>query len=362
MGEVRGEDVGGNTGQAVVELGIDCVSLIRTVTMQLRLELQQSPVADEVAAITAVVRPILTGILYALKTDIAEQAGGYQNLTLEMLLRLHNPGDGDCGICFEYAVHDAMNREDGVVVDRVSEAVSKHCRVKGKDPASILFGAEKTGTVQLIDTAKDILTDESTLQYGKRGRPVKLLRHIDGIATAFRRPADRQFLPQSIGDLWKADLFLGFTDSDNWVGTSVKINPSHLEAARGLRVGIVPSREGTADKIVVDTKRNLVVCPLPHDGSFMETFYKGWNVVQQLLASKGKMPKEVAIPRPPERQVARYLVDRMRFPVLDVVEALGPLAQPELMKTETRQADVELRRQGASEATSLITPFPSVTE
>ena len=33
--------------------------------IQLRLEFQRNPVADEVSAITAVVRPILTGLLYA---------------------------------------------------------------------------------------------------------------------------------------------------------------------------------------------------------------------------------------------------------------------------------------------------------
>ena len=35
--------------------------------IQLRLEFQENPVADEVSAITAVVRPILEGLLYSLK-------------------------------------------------------------------------------------------------------------------------------------------------------------------------------------------------------------------------------------------------------------------------------------------------------
>ena len=50
--------------------------------VQLRLEFQDSPVADEVSAITAIVRPILEGILYGLKEDVANEAGGYQNLRL----------------------------------------------------------------------------------------------------------------------------------------------------------------------------------------------------------------------------------------------------------------------------------------
>ena len=37
--------------------------------MQLSLQFQRNPVADEVSAITAVVRPILEGVLYALKAE-----------------------------------------------------------------------------------------------------------------------------------------------------------------------------------------------------------------------------------------------------------------------------------------------------
>ena len=71
--------------------------------MQLRLQYQQNAVADEVSAITGVVRPILEGVLYALKQDVVEEAGGYENIKLKMLPRFYRPGDRDCGICFEYA-------------------------------------------------------------------------------------------------------------------------------------------------------------------------------------------------------------------------------------------------------------------
>ena len=48
--------------------------------MQLRLQLQENPVADEVAAVTAVVRPILEGTLYALKADVVAEVGGYEDI------------------------------------------------------------------------------------------------------------------------------------------------------------------------------------------------------------------------------------------------------------------------------------------
>lgn len=243
--------------------------------MQLRLELQQNPVADRVSAVTAVCRPILAGLLYSLKRDIVQRAGGYEGISLSMMTRVYRPGDGDCGLCFEYAVHDAMNRREPWVFERLVDALSHHCRVPGYEGASILFGAEKQGALNLIDTAADWLTDDSVLMVGSKGRPVKLKRHIRSVAAAFRSPAWRLALPYSISGLWKADLFVGFTDEDKWVGTTVKINPDHLEAAQGLRIGIVPAQQGRSDRIRRDEGRNLIICPLPYDGAFVETFYRG---------------------------------------------------------------------------------------
>jgi hypothetical protein len=45
-------------------------------SVEIRVEVQRNPVADEVAALFAVVRPILDGLLYALKHDVVAEAGG----------------------------------------------------------------------------------------------------------------------------------------------------------------------------------------------------------------------------------------------------------------------------------------------
>lgn len=326
--------------------------------MQLRLEFQESPVADEVSAITAVVRPILAGILYSLKKEVAEEAGGYENLKLFMLSRARRGGDGDIGICFEYAVHDALSRRDPVVISRVADALAK-CKVPGSDLSSILFGAEKTGSLRLINTAKGILTRDSALLYGTKGRPVKLRNHITSVAAAFRRPDARVWLPQSISGLWKADLFTGCRDTDKWIGTTLKINREHLEGGKGLRLGIVPANEGGSDAIVKDSARNLVICPLPYDRSFMQIFYQAWEVVVQFLAADAKVPREANLPRPPSREVARYLEDRRSYPVLDVMDALVPLAQPGLLRTqESSAATVETRASAEENTTSLMAPMP----
>ena len=317
--------------------------------MQLSLELQLNRVADEVSAITAVVRPILKSLLYSLKSDIVAEAGGHENIKLKMLPRLYRPGDRDCGLCFEYAVHDAMNQCNPSVSERIDDAMRAHCNVIGNNQASILFGAEKAGALNLIDTAKERLTDESRLLAGTRGQPVRLKHHIDSLAAAFRRKEIRETLPWSISGTWKADLFVGYTDTDRWVATTVKINPSHLEGARGLRIGIVPVREGRDDLIRRDNSRNLVICPLPHDGDFMEVFYQGWGVVKQFIASDAHLPKEVYLPRQAERQVARSLEDRREFPIIEVIKALEPLSQPELLRTKEQSASLVSRRESITE-------------
>lgn len=324
--------------------------------MDLRKELQRSPVADEVQALIAVVIPILKGVLFAIKAEAMNDAGGHTSIKLRQLPRAYRPGDGDCGISFEYAVHEAISGNNPIILDRISTALKDYCRIRGDGPSSILFGAEKSGAVQLIQTANEVLTDESRLLAGVRGQPVKLKRHIDAVAAAFRRSTTRQSLPESINGLWKADLFVGDRTPDQWVGTTVKINPRHLEGAQGLRLAIVPSQQGRTDAIRRDEQRNLIVVPLPYDGSFMEVFYQGWQIVQQFIHADAQVPREVNLPRPADRQVCRFLEERRDFPVIDVLAALMPLAQPELLNTQESNLDISLRRGEESDTGLLIAP------
>ena len=309
--------------------------------LNLRLEQQQNAVADEVSAVIAVVRPILYGTVFALKQARAERLGGIDKITLEDLAREYRAGDGDCGICFEYAVHDAVRRNDPMVIDRIQDVLGVHCKITGGTPESILFGAEKAGSQQLIETAKELLTSESVLLSGYRGRPVKLKAHIESAARRRKAGVGVSSLPQSISGLWKADLFLGKPASDKWVGTTVKINETQLEGGKGLRVGIVPARDGK-DLPRRDDHRNLIVCPLAYDGAFMEVFYRGWGVVQTFLAADAKFPRPAALANSADRQVARLLVERRSYPVIEVIEAIKPLAQPELLATHERVADLVL--------------------
>jgi hypothetical protein len=292
-----------------------------------------------------------------LKLEVASELGGRDNVKLHMLARNRRAGDGDIGVCFEYAVHDALSRGDGVVTERVASAMSL-CGVEGSQVGSILFGAEKSGAQTLIDTAKSVLTDESALIYGQ-GRPLKLKKHLDSIAAAFRKPSKRDALPESVRELWRADLFTGTLDKDRWVGTTLKINRGDLKRGKGLRLGIVPSRESESDSIRKDSETDLVVCPLPYDQSFMQVFYQAWEVVVQFIAADARLPKEAHLPRPASRQVARFLEDRRGFPVVDVIEALGPLGQPELLRAEQKLARLEDTACTPTETTTaILAPIP----
>lgn len=317
---------------------------------------QTNKVNSEYEALFSVIHPILTGLALSLKQCIVDSVGGYEKISLEVFTRLYEPGDGDCGICFEYAVHDAIVNNNSDVLNRIDTALSTYCKIKGATPSSILFGAEKSGMVQFIDSVKEHLTDDSQLLTGDRGKPIKLKKHIDGVVSAFKKPKEREKLPYSINGLWKADLFVGNTLMDNWVGTTVKINPSQLESARGLRLGIVPCRQGKSDKIVKHDTKNLVICPVPYDGSFMEIFYEGWGIVKQFINAHGEMPSEMNLPNPLDRLVCKELVNRRKFPVLDVIEVLKGMGQPHLLSVENSDTKITSLSNEETKVNRIVTP------
>ncbi|WP_075122826.1 hypothetical protein [Burkholderia paludis] len=313
--------------------------------MKLLIETQQNPVGSEVLARIAIVRPILMALLTGIKQEVLNELGGMENMKLFMLPRAYRDGYGDVGFCFEWAIHDAIRRKDPMVMERLADA-SKLCKLPGNSFQSILFGVEKSGKTRIIDTANQLLTDDSRILTGAQAQPPKLKSYMNMLAAAFHRPETRAALPSSINGLWKADLFFGSTDKDRWLGTTLKINAKHLEGARGLRVGIVPATQGAPDKIYKDDTKNLIVCPIPYDGSFMELFYTGWRIVQQFITADAKVPPPVALPAPADRQVAKELEMRREFPIVDVIQALEAQSQTDLLKATEKSVDVTTEREG----------------
>ena len=244
-----------------------------------------------------------------------------------------------------------MQRNDALVVDRVNDAL-RLCRVPGHDLTSLLFGAEKTGSQQIIETAKDVLTSDSSLLYGRGGGPSSSRATSPVSPRHSGDPPREHGSLQSISGVWRADLFLGTLDEQKWVGTTVKIKASDLTGATGLRVGIHPLKEGESDRPRLDEKRNLVLCPLHHDGSFMELFYRAWVLIETFLAADAKLPHEAALPEGPRRHVARELHKRREFTVLDVMAWLEGIGQPSCWRRP------RVRRRSRSRAAMMLRSRP----
>lgn len=330
--------------------------------MEVREEVQRNEVAEPVTALTAVARPIIAAVLHSIAEEQLEPYRSREAVPLKSLGRLRKEGDGDVGIAFEFAVHDAMMHGNEAILDRVSDAL-RLCRIRADDVQSIFFAMEKAGSQKLISTQLDLITDESRVLSGNRGQPVKLKNYLNQLAAAFRRPTTSLNLPQSIRGLWKADLFLGSPSREHWVGTTVKINPRRLEAARGLRIAVVPAEHGRSDAIRKDDHRNLVVCPVPYDPTFMLIFWDGWRMVQTLLDTDFRMPSDRELPNPAHRQAASVFVDRRDFSVEEAIESTARFAQPHLLRTDARDVTAVAYSADASSKTgTLVAPIASGVE
>ncbi len=281
----------------------------------------------------AMVAPVIEATLYSLQVSRVERLNGYDAVTLHDLAREFREGSGDAGICFEFAVHEAIATRHPMIWPLASEVLNDFCGISD-GAASILFGPEKDGRIPILESVQDSLTAESRLYVGNAGHPPKLKRYIPQIINAFHRQEARARLPRSITGLWKADLFIGNPESDKWVGTTVKSRQTGLEGARGLRVGIYP-QVNAADTPRKDDTLNLIRLPLPYDGGFSELYYKSFFLVRAFLKADAEVPSHVNLPDAEDRFITEELQKRRQFPVLEVVEAIRAMSQESLLTTQS---------------------------
>jgi len=289
-------------------------------------------IEDPVGSKFAMVAPVLDAMLFSLRGDRVDRLGGMDRVTLADLAREVREGNGDVGICFEYAVHEAIANHDVLIHPLASDVLETFCGITdGCD--SILFGPEKEGRIPILESVEKALTDDSRVYVGNRGQPPKLKRYIPQIIRAFRRNEERNKLPRTISGLWKADLFIGNPQSERWVGTTVKINPTALQGAQGLRIGIYP-RVNAADVPRRDDSLNLVRLPLPYDGAFMELFYKSFNLVRAFVRADARVPPPVGLPDAEDRYVTSELAKRAMFPVVAVTQEVRGMSQRDLLEEQ----------------------------
>jgi len=283
----------------------------------------------------AMVAPILFGLLVGLKSEVVESCGGMDKILLRELARNYREGDGDCGICFEYAVHTAIRNKNPLVIERIQSALSM-CGIEGKNITSILLGFEKSKVLQINNELLNVLTENSILLSRPYGEKIKIKKHLEEIQKSFRFHNVRKNLPVSITGIWKADLFIGNTDTDMWVAASVKINHLALRYARGLAIGIVPSR--WEQERPCQMKNGMIVCPLLYENNFMQFFYSAWRIVSCFIKNDAYVPHERVLAGIEELRVAKFLEEKREVPVLELIgDDLRKLAHPTLLLAESKR-------------------------
>lgn len=298
---------------------------------KLSLAIQSDEVGEAVRARYTMTASILRAMLYSSQRDMIAALGGPEKITLEQLARVYQEGTGDFGICFEYALHDSIRARHTSIYPIIEDVLHSFCKIKGA-PESILFGIEKNGSLNVVETARNSLTNDARVLAGKVGKPPFLRHRVAVLERAFRSVKHRDRLPQSISGLWQADLFLGSPTAEQWVGTTLKVNREELKPAPGLRVGIFPSKTREGPK--KDETKNLIICPLPYRSDFMILFGASFQIAKQLMHAKANMPKAPALVYEDDLAVAEWLSVRRKFPVMAILEALHPLMQPGLIKSD----------------------------
>lgn len=145
--------------------------------MRILKSFQRAEIGDAVRAKFAMVAPVLEATLYSISVDRIDRLDGYASWTLADLAREVREGDGDVGICFEWAVHEAIANRSPLIWPLASDVLDAFCGI-GDGADSILFGPEKDGRIPIIESVQNALTDDSRVYVGNRGHPPKLRRYI----------------------------------------------------------------------------------------------------------------------------------------------------------------------------------------
>jgi len=113
-----------------------------------------------------------------------------------------------------------------------------------------------------------------------------------------------------------------------------------------------------------DDAKNIIVCPIPYDDSFMQLFYAGWRIIQQFMAADASLPNEDRLPLPHEREVARSLAMRRESTVVVVVEVLEAESQKRLIESNTVKPETVATAQGNEQqiADSVLAPVAAVED
>lgn len=94
----------------------------------------------------------------------------------------------------------------------------------------------------------------------------------------------------------------------------------------------------------------------------MEIFYEGWHIVKEFTNAHGKMPKEIGLSSGLDRIVCKKLVEKSKFPVLDVIESIKHLVQPHLLTVKNSDTIITSMSGAEANVNRIVTPVSLINK
>lgn len=244
-------------------------------------------------------------------------------MRLADLGRVRKSSDGDPGVAFEYAVHDAVMGGEPVITDRVATALAR-VRITRGAPASILFAIEKSGSKQLVETARELITPES--------RSVRQAR-ATGQASGVPEP-DRSGLPSADGLSTASPQHPGPLEGGPlpWIAESGSLGRNVSQDQPRLTRGARRATDrhcpyGVRNLGSRSIGRGAESCCLsgPSRLQLHAGLLRGHAYRPGARGERLQDAQDAELPGPPHREVARIYVERRNLKVGEVLDAVGPL-------------------------------------
>ncbi len=303
-------------------------------SIPIRLTLQQTTI-DQAGSLAALVGSILTDCASSISADVGAEEIRTQ-YTLDRIAREFGRLRVDCGLSFEYAVHDALRRSEGGVAERVSGALREYCGLTGTVPASILFGVGKNRGAGLVDTPKHLIAAGSTVKQlvGGAGKFAPMASWIERCADCFHSEGEFH-LPTSIRAYWRPRLLLGYADQGVWVPSSFI---QHSSVDLGLHVLLTPLNQDAGGQVRREDFQ-VVVCPIPVDGGFLSVFRRAWRCVRTLLAPDRNKHLAKPVIDPVDAELEGLLGSRRDRSLDELLVSLTSVGATSCFGLETRHVD-----------------------
>lgn len=252
----------------------------------------------------------------------------FKDITLKDLGALYktffNINSGVNGVCWEYAVFNAILNNDIYIQDLINAAINY---LSGEDDHyrlnAILWGGEKNNLSS--DNIKNNLKDDETIWTPYK--EIIFKDYVDIILKSFHDKNLRKTLPQYFAGIWRTDLFVKKENKNRWYAVTVKWNKYDMKQFPGLSIGIhfehINSLKGSVNPKL--TKNNFVYCSIPFNLNFGEYYAYMFRFVETMLSeinTKKKNSLWIKFPTSEENGLFNDLYNLREVPCCIVIQFL----------------------------------------